>query len=167
MSKKTLVMDGMSFIYKVTFEDGSSYFQRAADCWSVNSYRNHLISLFNNESRNTEFERKFFVEKSTAKIDIVFKGSTEEAIKVKDRLVSETPDTLNTKVRGNLSHKAVPPLKLKKEFTKAMSSGGDSIIFIDREYGYRMGLKEKMDGYKKHPIYPSFVKLNMYNVERL
>ena len=166
-SKKTLIMDGMSFVYRVTFEDGSTYFQRAADCWSINSYRNHLISLFNNESRNTEFERKFFIEKSSAKINIVFKGSTEKAIKFKDKMVNETPNTLNTKVRGNLSHKSSQALKLKKEFTKIMTNGSDSIVFIDREYGYRMGLAEKMDGYKKHPIYPSFIKLNVFTIERI
>jgi hypothetical protein len=119
------------------------------------------------KQRNTEFERRFLVEQSTVKVDMVFEGTHNEAITEKKRLISESEKVFNSSVRESATNIIKSKiLKLKKEFTKVMSNGNDKLFFIDMGYGLRMGLKEKMVTYKKHPIVPSYVYLDASQVER-
>ena len=158
---------GMSVIFRSTFEDGIKHFMRMNKNrgYSASTYRSHTISMA--KQRNTEFEKRFLVEQSTVKVDLVFEGTHTEAIAEKKRLISESDNVFNSLVRDSATNSIKSKiLKLKKEFTKVMSSSSDKLFFIDMEYGFRMGLKEKMILYKKHPIVPSYVYLDASQVER-
>jgi hypothetical protein len=155
-----------SFIYKTTFKDGRVHYQRAADCWSVKTYKSHIIACYKNAKRNVEFENKFFTEQNTAIVSIIFKGSTDEAIILMKELISNEADCMNknrsTTVRKS-NHKI---LNIKREFTKVMSSGTQKMYFIDYEYGCRMGLKDKF-GTMRHPINKNFVLLNYTHINQI
>jgi hypothetical protein len=158
---------GMSVIFRTTFEDGTTHYMRMNKNrgYSSSTYRSHTLSMA--KQRDTEFERRFLVEQSTVKVDMVFEGTHNEAITEKKRLISESEKVFNSSVRESATNSIKSKiLKLKKEFTKVMSSGNDKLFFIDMEYGFRMGLKERMLGGRKHPIYSNYVSLNTTRVER-
>jgi|LakMenEpi03Aug12_release.lakeMendotaPanAssembly.Ray.scaffolds.fasta_scaffold438344_1 hypothetical protein len=158
---------GISVIFRTTFEDGTTHYMRMNKNrgYSSSTYRSHTLSMA--KQRNTEFEKRFLVEQSTVKVDMVFEGTHNECITEKKRLISESEKVFNSSVRESATNSIKSKiLKLKKEFTKVMSSGNDKLFFIDMEYGFRMGLKEKMVTYKKHPIVPSYVYLDASQVER-
>jgi DNA primase len=149
---------GISVIFRTTFEDGTTHYMRMNKNrgYSSSTYRSHTLSMA--KQRNTEFERRFLVEQSTVKVDMVFEGTHNEAITEKKRLIRESATNI---IKSKI-------LKLKKEFTKVMNSSNssDKLFYIDMQYGLRMGLKEKMVTYKKHPIVPSYVYLDASQVER-
>ena len=158
---------GISVIFRTTFEDGTTHYMRMNKNrgYSANTYRSHTVSMA--KQRDTEFEKRFLIEQSTVKVDMVFEGTHNECITEKKRLISESEKVFNSSVRESATNSIKSKiLKLKKEFTKVMSSGNDKLFFIDMEYGFRMGLKEKMVTYKKHPIVPSYVYLDASQVER-
>lgn len=159
---------GMSVIFRTTFEDGTEHFMRMNKNrgYSAATYRSHTLSMA--KQRNTEFEKRFLVEQSTVKVDLVFEGTHNEAIAEKKRLISNSEKVFNSKVRESATNTIKSKiLTLKKEFTKVISNGGNSIFYIEIGYGYRMGLKEKMLSYKKHFINPNFVELNYKQIERV
>ena len=160
---------GISVIFRTTFEDGTTHYMRMNKNrgYSANTYRSHTLSMA--KQRNTEFERRFLVEQSTVNVDMVFEGTHNEAIAEKKRLISESDKVFNSSVRESATNIIKSKiLKLNKEFTKVMSSSnsGDKLFYIDMQYGLRMGLKEKMVTYKKHPIVPYYVYLDASQVER-
>ena len=160
---------GISVIFRTTFEDGTTHYMRMNKNrgYSSSTYRSHTLSMA--KQRNTEFEKRFLVEQSTVKVDLIFEGTHNEAITEKKRLISESEKVFNSSVRESATNSIKSKiLKLKKEFTKVMNSSNnsDKLFYIDMQYGLRMGLKDKMVTYKKHPIVPSYVYLDASQVER-
>jgi len=168
-STKTPKSKEFSYLYKTTFSNGDVYFHRfdGLKSWTENQFISHQLSCSKSDKRNDNFAKRVQTELSSVLVERVFYGTTKECIDKKRELISQSKNTVvSTRTNNVVSKTKDNILRLKKEFTKVMSSGGDSIVFIDTEYGFRMGLKERMLGGRKHPIYSNYVSLNTTRVER-
>ena len=114
----------------------------------------------------TDFEIRVAKELKTLKCKIVFSGKTSEAIVVRKELINNTADCMNkrTIVKQTLGKLKSHTLTLKREFVKLMKSATNTLYFIDIEYGYRLGLKEKMTG-MYHPMHKGYIQLQAHQIE--
>lgn len=172
--------DGMSYLYKTTFTDGSVHFGRvnASKGYSAKTYITNILSGFKHNIHNplrqsmiTEFERKVNSEKSSLKCERIFFGTTEECRAERDILVKRTHNCMN--VRSSLSDTygkmgKVPTIQLKADKVKTITStaDGSKMYFIETQYGYLRGLKDNMIG-KKHPLNPNFIQIVGFNIEKI
>jgi hypothetical protein len=178
--KRYQATDRMSYIYKTTFEDGTTHFGRinASKGYSPKTYINDWYSHWKHNIHNpkrfsmiTEFERRVAAERATLKCEIVFFGTTEECRVEKDRLVRTTDKCMNTKssltdTLGKIGKATTVRLKADKVKTITSTADGSKMYFIDREYGYLRGLKDNMIG-KKHPLNPNFIQIVGLNIEKI
>lgn len=173
-------MNTINNIFKTTFSDGTTHFFRvpAARNKTPKSYIAYQYSTYkhniSNPSRShnvTEFETRVAQELNTLKCELVFTGSVEECKAERDRLVRITPNCMNFKASINDTTGKmgkVTTLQLKAEKVKTITStvDGSKMFFIEREYGHLRGLGESMIG-KKHPLYPNYIQIVGYNIEKI
>lgn len=181
MNKETFKpTDGMSYLYKTTFTDGSVHYGRvnASKGYTAKTYISNLLSGYKHNIHNplrqsmiTEFERKVNSERSTLKCERVFFGTTSECRTERDKLVKVTDRCMNTRqslsdTTGKISK--TPTLRLRGECVKTITStvDGSKMYFVEREYGYLRGLKDNMIG-KKHPLNPNFIGIVGFNIEKI
>ena len=165
---------GNSRIYKVTFEDGMVHFGRVSlsKGYSEKTYITNLLSGFKHNINNpnrvnkiTDFERKVVNESNTLVCEIVFEGEDKEAISVKDRMIRETKNCMNSRKSTEVKRGKNETLKVKKEFVKTLvNNKGEKLFFILIERVMKRKLNEKVNFNVKHPIKSDFVLCNT-NVE--
>jgi hypothetical protein len=159
-----------SYLYKTTFNNGDVYFHRfdGLKSWTVKQFIGHQLACAKSNKRNDSFAKRVQIELSSVLVEIVFYGTTNDCIQKKIQLINECKNKVVSTRTNDIVNKSKDNfLQLKREYTKVISNNGESIYYIDIEYGFRMGLKDKMITYKKHFINPNFVELNTKRIERI
>lgn len=167
-----------SKIYKTTFEDGTVYFSRLSSSkgYSGKTFISNMVSHYKSFSNNplrknlvTEFETRCFNEVDTVKCEIIFEGSTSEAMKMRDKLIKSTPNCGNTKFSSNNGQNGASReiLKVTKEFSKVVkSSTGAVVSYVDREWARKKGLWDVLNFSNEYPLNSKFVEI-LKPIERI
>ena len=157
-----------SRVYKVSFANGDTHYGRIvlSKNYSARTYladmAGRLVHNSNNPIRvnmTTEVERRVAMELETTKCEIVFEGSTEEAVRVKDTLVIEDLKSLNTRhgvVMGEQRDEFKIPIKYSKSVKNA---AGNIINYISSNYANLNKLGKYLDERSRYPMDKSFVQI--------
>ena len=125
---KTPKSKEFSYLYKTTFSNGDVYFHRfdGLKSWTETQFISHQLSCSKSDKRNDNFAKRVQTELSSVLVERVFYGTTKECIDKKRELISQSKNTVvSTRTNNIVSKTKDNILRLKKEFTKVMSSGGE------------------------------------------
>jgi hypothetical protein len=157
-----------SRVYKVTFANGDTHYGRVVltKNYSAKTYLNDMagrvIINANNPIRvnmTTEVEKRVHAELSTTKCEIVFEGSTSEAIVIKDTLAANDLKSLNLRtnvVMGESKDTIEVPTKYSKVLK---NTKGEILNYISMTYAKLHDLNKYLDETKRHPMDKSFTQI--------
>ena len=157
-----------SRVYKVTFANGDTHYGRVVltKNYSAKTYLNDMagrvIINANNPIRvnmTTEVEKRVHAELSTTKCEIVFEGSTSEAIVIKDTLAATDLKSLNLRtnvVMGESKDTIEVPTKYSKVLK---NTKGEILNYISMTYAKLHDLNKYLDETKRHPMDKSFTQI--------
>ena len=157
-----------SRVYKVTFANGDTHYGRVVltKNYSAKTYLNDMagrvIINANNPIRvnmTTEVEKRVHAELSTTKCEIVFEGSTSEAIVIKDTLAANDLKSLNLRtnvVMGEDKNAIEVPTKYSKVLK---NTKGEILNYISMTYAKLHDLNKYLDETKRHPMDKSFTQI--------
>lgn len=150
-----------SRVYRVTFVNGDTHYGRVVltKNYSAKTYLNDMAGRYINNSNNpirvnmtTEIEKRVHFELSTTTCEIVFEGSTEEAIRVKDSMAAADLKSLNQRtnvVMGESRDIITVPTQHSKILR---NTSGEILNYISVGYAHLHQLVKYLDETKRHPL---------------
>lgn len=164
-----------SRVYKLTFEDGSTHYGRVvlSKQYSATTYLKDTANKERINNRNplrvnmtTFVEKKVAAELETTKCEIVFEGLTSEAIKVKDEMAENDPNSLNLRSGVEMGERK-DVIKIPIKHSKVLRSvSGDVITFVSSSYAMLHDLVQYLNETKRHPLDNTFAQI-LVPVERI
>jgi len=162
----------ISRIFKVSFQDGATHYGRSTGKYvkSIESYIKSNISVgkFHRENPHihamAEFEEKL-INGEDVSCEIVYEGTNlTECVEYRDTLISNDVNCMNfrksQKCDGTRTMNQLVET-VKKQFSKILTSNGQKIYFISKEYGLKKGWLGVMNCNKVYPLDSSFCEITI------
>jgi hypothetical protein len=158
----------MRNLFKVSFENGETYYG-VSKVKTAESFIKTNIGFAKFHLENPQIHTIVYFEElllsTKFNCEMVASGTDEEMAVLKDTMVFEDRACMN--MRKHLANKKKAEkevIRISKEYIKILKGSKGDLTFIDKTFGLRRGLSDKMKFNTTHPIKPSFCLITS-NVE--
>jgi len=165
-------------IFKTTFPNGSTHYGISEQVHTTKSYLSKTISIANGQFKRTsttggasQFHKDILKYQNVVMIDMIGTyDTTELASEMRNTLVENDSNSMNSKSAINHLGRKLTPIKLPFDVSKLLiNTSGEKLFFVDILFAKKKELMNIVNIKVKHPIFSNMIQVNThtYRVERI